>query len=233
MLAQVQPGKWGVEILEDADRRAAVISADHVDFSARWSQSKAVDPDTVTVTGQFIDTATGALVTAVTVAAPDAVPISASFPCDATALDTAENFGRANLRSDDSDQWIADAFTWYADQDPWPLIADGCWFIDGLSVLASRYPVVVDGIDATKTPTGLDWYAGRLRSATFTLAKGRYTVSFQLQRSLLRPQNYSAPSHGVATLSWEDIAAGPAAGATWDDLDPAYSWFDARLLRSP
>jgi hypothetical protein len=230
VLAITQPGKYGVDIVEHADRRAAVINADHVDFKAVWSQSKRTDPDTVTVTGVFDDGTTS-----YTAAEPDAVPIAASFAIDVRESSVAQPFARANLSAADSDNWVADSFTWYADQDPWPMIADGLWFIEGMHVLASRYPVVVEGIDAAKNPSGLDWYAGRLKSATFVLAKGRYTVTFQLLRSLLRPQVFdsSIPAAGVGTLAWDDLDAAPLTTVAWSALDPAFTWFDARLLRSP
>lgn len=235
VLAITTPGKYGVDIVEHADRRAAIIDADHVDFNAAWSQSKRTDPDKITITGQFLDPLTGLTSGAITVQNPDSIPIGATLPCDIKAASAARAFAQANLVSSDSDQWVANTFTWYADQDPWPMIADGLWFIEGMHVIASRSPVVINGIDPDKNPTGLDWYAGRLRSAVFTLARGRYSVTFQLLRQLLRPQVFDAslPGEGVGTLAWDDLDAAPFTAVKWTQLDAAYSWFDARLLRSP
>jgi hypothetical protein len=235
VFAETQPGLWGVDIVEDAGRRAPVISADHVDFDSKWNQSKRTEPDTITLTGAFLDPVTGIIHDSWTVAEPDAVPIAAQIPAEFDSVYTAQDFGLANLSSGDSDNWNADTFTWYADQDPWPMIAaGGGWFIEGAHPTAPREPVVVDGIDPDKNPTGTDWFAGRLASAIFTLSGGHYTVAFKLRRSLLRPQVFdvSIPGEGTHTCSFQDLkAAHPL--LDWDDLDPTYSWFDARLLRSP
>lgn len=235
VFAQTSPGRWGVDIVEHAKRRAAVITADHVDFKPSWRQNKSTDPDRVTVTGTFTDTSPGGGTSPyIIVETPDSIPVGASVPCDYKFWQAAESYARANLRAGESDAWVADGFTWYADQDPWPMVADGLWFVEGLHVLANRYPIVVSGIDPTRNPTGLDWYAGRLRSATFTLAKGRYTVAFQLQRSLLRPLPFhtSLPGENVAALSFEDLRVVPTSTVRYQDLDTS-THFDARLLRSP
>lgn len=226
--------EYGVLISEDTDRRAAVISADHVDFSARWSQTKRTDPDTFTVTGAFVDGLLDTTWPSLTVSSPGAVPVTGQAPFGGISDHAAINYATANLAGADSDRWQTEPFTWYADQDPWPLIADGCWFIEGKHVEAGRYPVVVAGIDPTKTPNGLDWWAGRLRSATFALAGGHYTVRFELARNLLRPGVYSTvtPTIDVATLTPEDLATSfPAVKVS--DADPAYTPFDYRLVRSP
>lgn len=229
-LVLTSPGKYGVDVVETAQRRAAVIPAEHVDFSAKWSQTKRTAPDTITVTGTFISGEKR-----LTVAAPDAVPVGATIAVDIADDTVAIGYAQANLASEDSDHWVADSFVWYADQDPWPMIADELWFIEGRHVTASRAPVVVDGIPEHQNPTGLDWYAGRLKGATFTLAGGRYSVAVQLLRSLLRPGHYDAsiPGENVGTLAWNDLVGVPYAAIGWDDLDVAFSWFDYRLVRSP
>lgn len=233
VFAITSPGLWGIDIVEHVKRRAAVISADHVDFKAQWAQTKRDAPDTITVTGTFLDGGTGTIYSSRTVQAAGAVPIGASLACEAYDVITADSFAAANLVAGDSDAWTADAFTWYADQDPWPLIADAQWFIEGAHVLASRAPIVVEGIPVDQNPTGVDWYAGRLQSAAFTLAGGRYSVRFRLSRSLLRPQNPDPATPGIAagTLTCTSMRAAHPTVRTID-LDRAFSSFDYRLARS-
>lgn len=228
LLQLLAGGKVGIVIdPTPSNDRARVIDACHVEFSARYTLSKDGRVDTYVVSGPFTDGTTQR-----TTREPDAVPVVGAIDTELTDPRGAENLGRVNLVGHDSDSWVADTFTFWADLDPRrlldpvPLLQNSADTI----ALAPQAIAVVNGVQAHQSPTGDTWYAGSITGVDFTLAGGRYSVQITMRRYLPKPAPVLPVTAGMF-LTWDDCQASFPA-KSWTDLEDQHSWFDARLLRS-
>lgn len=227
---QLVGGLWALVIVTEAKHRSRVFSAGYTDFSATYGLAKNESPDVVTVTGTFSDGTKSRRVESV--ATP--VPVRLNVKSELVDPVDAENLAALNLGGSDTDtdRWVADEFTYYADHDPHQLVNGIPLFNDALVATVQGYPALVDGIPAAQNPTGPTWYAGQLTGATFTLAKGRYTAKVRMRRNLRRALQTTLHA-STGYLDYTHLAAAPYSDFPYTDLDPAFSYFDYRLLRSP
>lgn len=200
-----------------------VLDAGHVDFNAVYNLSKQDRANQVVVTGPFTVPPESRTV----YAADSEVPISLVIETDYTDDALAEYVGLLNINSDDSDRWTADEFTFYADLEPVRVTHPAELFNDQNHPLAQLAPCVISGIPASQNPTGGTWYAGQIVAATFVLERQRYRVRLKLRRTLPRAQ-IETDETLRAYLAYEDLEYVPV---NIEDLDPAMSIFDCRLLR--
>lgn len=213
---------YGVAIDGSVDEEnMRVLDADQVEFSAVYNLSKIDRANQIVVTGPFI---TGEDSITVQGNATDQAPIALVIETDMIDRDVARYVGLFNITSDDSDRWKADEFTFLADLDPIHVVGPRGLFNDADYPLAMHAPCVITGLPSTQNPTGGTWYAGQIVGATFVIEGGRYKVRLRLRRSLPRPE--------VLTSDWEYLAYSDVPShITYDDLDPAMSYYDMRLLR--
>lgn len=222
-LEDLGAGLYGVVLSQPDGQIARIIDAGHVDFESAWRLSKSEQPDTLSVTGPFTDLGG---VQSLTFTTPNPVGVKATIETDLVTSPGAVVVGEFN-RPDagDSDRWQADDFTFYADLDPTRLVYPRPLFADGLTLEVQKHPVVVAGIPSRHNPAGVDYFAGQVAGATFTLQHGRYTAGITVRRAL--PRLSPGDTGFEAYLSPADVD--PAIAVA--DVDRSVSVFDARLLR--
>lgn len=212
-----------------------VISADYLDFAARWKRTKNSSSTTVIVANNTPDTE------------------YVLDPWDQAILTTTEDRPQIATRVTDflgyqlfNAEWTtemllpdptpykdtADGFTWYASSDPsWPLIPSWfpgthqLWF--GFSV-----PILLTDIPATQSPASeRGWYAGRLGGATFTIEPGG-TWDFQFQLIPGAPMPGGISSGLASNYATCTSLLTTAFGCKPNNLDPTITVHDIRLLRA-
>lgn len=143
------------------------------------------------------------------------------------------------LPDPDVDRWAVDAVTWRpSDAElaalPFPLTPDTDALSDNpydtatppiIGPTAYYAPVVIRDIPNELNPgSDLGYLAGTLSSVLFQIKNKLITAEVRIERTL--PKNLDAnPPVGT---SWDDLQADFPA-ATWADVDPRISWYDARL----
>ena len=207
-----------------------VVDAGYLDIGATWTRTKFDAPNVVEVangTPPELMTDPWSKVTATNRLDGEAV-VSASVPdCLLEAPYSAANV--AEMYLDDSLNadvvWSATGFRWYASQDPqWPVLRS--LFPD--TELFGEYgaPIVITGIPAAQRPDDRPWYVGVPRAVQWTFNQGDFDIAFDLDPRTPKPIN-----DGAVGLTWADLATDFPA-VTWNNLDPAYTWLDYRLIRS-
>jgi hypothetical protein len=234
-LQLLDSGLWGIVIDElpaDAGQQGH-INADYVDLSAEWALTKNDRPDTIVVTGPYTLPTAG--VTKVTAQAPDPVPVTTVIDTDLIDYQNAQILADLNLTSHDSDRWAAEEFTFRADLDPTRLTRPGIWFNDATVVQLSA-PLAVSPIPEDQNPSGIDWFAGTLVAAGFTLAGGRFSATLRLSRRLPRPKvqvgtdlGYLAPSQ---LETFKPDGAGLIANPGFEVNAAGYTGSNATLTRT-
>lgn len=207
-----------------------VVDAGYLDYGATWTRTKFDGPNVVEVangTPPELMVDPWSKVTATNLLPGESV-VAASVPdCllvfDYSATYVAEMYLDDSLNADVV--WSATGFRWYASQDPqWPVLRS--LFPD--TELFGEYgaPIVVTGIPASQRPDSRPWYVGVPRAVQWTFGQGEFDIAFDLDPRTPRPIN-----DGAVGLTWNDLGTDFPA-VTWNDLDPAYTWIDYRLIRS-
>lgn len=203
-----------------------VLDAAWVDFAAVWQQTKGANPNTVVVAG---DAGTAIATTGET------PTVAASLTgVELTDLDDMALLAQMYLPgTTQQSAWTVDTFTL--------LGLEGMDLGAGMLLLSSRDDafdaqltltgvVVIDGIPAEQTPVfqypnGTAFYAGLLNGATLTIMDGEWSIGFQVRPDVPRPP----PEGDGFAVTWADLAA-DVPGLTWAEMDPVFTWADARLI---
>lgn len=180
-----------------------------VEWSSSYAMTKADTINAVTVSGQV-----GGAEYSITVTTGQVPRVSASIDgVELTTTGPYAQLGAMYLPSGAGTRWVADAFTWRLEL---TVTADR----EELGELRSL--ILVGNLDPDRNPNGDSWYVGLLESYTLTITDSRPVYDFQLRR----PDFGSSEATGL--IPWNDPQL---TGVTWDDLNPADSWADYRLVR--
>lgn len=207
-----------LELVVDPDR---TLDACTVELATTWSKRKKRGTNQVTVAGDF---------GTVLVANPGP-PVRTSIDTDLTNRRDALVVGAMYLPElDTSNGWECDRFTWRVDPDDQALlermVPDP---IDPDPPPCYRMPVTVYPIpDAINPANDLGIYAGQVGRLDLTISRRRIVAAFQLRRRI--PRSYDDGTATAASWEWAR-ATFPALVPA--DVDPALTFYDARLARRP
>lgn len=205
-----------------------VLDAHWLDFDAKWTASKAANPNAIVVIGDVVGTVTTtAGLTPVVTEQLNGVDLT--DPADAALVG-------AMYLPDATEQatWTVDTFRLMAYLDVVDLGEPDATLILSPTRVADVLTnvVVIDNIPGTQNPvpqylTGGDsYYAGMLISAQLVIRDKRVTVDFKLRPDIPPPP---AAGDGFA-MSWANAATNLPA-LTWALIDSSITWADARLIR--
>lgn len=196
---------------------AGLVDACNVDLSTPWKKLKYRAVNHVTVTGD-------AFTVQATRPGP---PVRSNLSTTLTDLAAGERMAQLYLPDvDETNGWTPDRFRLYAHR------AQACivpsWFPDHRQDPASTavyvMPIAILGIPPQVNLAGEIVYAGQLSAVQLTISRRKILVDFALRRQL--PLGI-----GDDAASWDWVGT-EFPTVTWDDVDPALSWYDARLARS-
>lgn len=217
---------YGVTVPDDTDGSTlGQVPASQVDISARWAQRRSSAPNLVNVT---VDNGGQPLVYRLSVEDVDPVVTYAletdlNYQAGTTALHYSGPDATAALAALLLPETGGAGLVWQAEEFTWNLAeAPAGSYLPDLGEV-----VTVAGVVAGLVPSPLgfprDWVSGVLDSTTLRFADMRPTVAFTL-----RPQVRDA----AASVERFTLADFPA-GVTLDDLSPADTLADWRLLGTP
>lgn len=211
-----------------------VISADYVDYSAKWTRTKFDDPNRVNVPNTVSPASNTGLPVYdwLSVSASNQQPGESPVVADVAKNRVLRRYDAqfvADMYLGNPDDpgvlWAASGFKWYASEDPsWPTgraLFPACATWGGYAA-----PVVITDIPATQLPNGRRWYVGVLKSVTWTFNAGGFDIAVDLFPRIPEP----IPAAGITITCAELATAFPT--VTVDQLDPSFDCLDYRLARS-
>lgn len=224
-------GLWG--LLVDPDASGWVLSADHIDYDAKWTRHKVGDPTRLAISAPL----GGGDPTVVLVDSSDFDPdlgvvTEALDAPDLTTVAAVASMAAMYLPvTDRADRWEAEGFRFYASEDPARLYP--AWFPRHALTPGTSYgerarcyvqPVVVHGITEAETPTGKAFHYGTLDAVELVADGDEVVIDFRVRRTV-------PPSSTAAAFTAGDWATLAGGGPTVAELDPRFSVYDYRLAR--
>lgn len=230
----------GVWTLEPTDAPAGVldlsrrISADYLDYDARWTRSKNTSAYRVIVSNNTDTTAyqTDWRQRAATLKnpGPDQTVIRIT-DCRAYRDFNAEFVAQMYLTDQVIPQDAPDKFVWRASEDPsWPRQITS-WFPDSNTWQPASTPILITDLPPSQSPVNSGgYYAGVLSGVDFTIGRSRFSFTFTLRAGPPRPGGTTAE----LVAKWGDLPDVEADGEgprTSSNIDPELRWSDFRLVR--
>lgn len=194
------------------------VDACVIELAATWNRLKYRATNQVTVTGQTVSA----------YASRPGPPVRLNLQTTLTDQDAADRMAQLYLPDvDETNGWVADTFTVHAHRQPYSITP--AWFPDHRDDPATTavyvMPIAILGIPAAINLAGEDVYAGQLVKVALRIAKRRILVDFGLRRQL-------PASAGDDAVTWQWVKDNHPT-VDWTDVDPALTWYDARLGRTP
>lgn len=210
----------GVLVLTFPDLDAdGVVDACAVDLNVPWTRLKFRAVNVVTVAGGTVTAS----------AAHGGPPVRLTLGTTLTDQTAAERMAALYLPDlDEANGWVANTFRLYAHREPGAIVP--AWFPDHRTDPPDTdvyvMPLALVGIPPNiNLSSDLDAYSGQLVRSELLIERKKLNVDFGLRRQI-------PGSVGADALTWDDVASlWPS--LTWDDVDPALSWYDARLGKAP
>lgn len=221
----------------DVSDFSLVISADYLDFGARWTRSKFLDANRILLTTNEPDSDWRKITRNAAAPRPDGYETVTAQLQDVRIIDADNVRHLGDMYVEDAydhpnNRYQAQGFIWYASRDPqWPILR-GLFPDNSLTSLWRGFssPITITDIPPEQSPNGARWHTGTLKAAEWVFDRGEFNIALSLYPRIPRPARTPSDVIAVTRFTWVSTIVLPFS-PTWDTLNTADTWLDYRIVR--